>query len=168
MTVLAKLVPLFFWKCTCTFFFHTRSLTDRSQIVTDTCKNYVPNFIGRLLNHLYYYANENVSVKHLSLICITSILTTIYSLKNCSVYGGSCLNYSCKSLGSFGKNFVKFIEKKWKCYSPALVGPYWKKLCPLSWVRYSRPRAEFFQHGPSGWRTHTYINIYIVSLLGTG
>ena len=112
MTVLAKLVPLFFQKCTCAFLFRTRSLTDRSQIVTDTCKNYVSNFVGSLLNHLYHYANENVSMKHLSLICITSILTTIYSLKNCSVYGGSYLNYSCKSLGSFGKNFVKLIEKK--------------------------------------------------------
>ena len=111
VTVLAKLVPLFFQKCTCAFLFRTRSLTDRSQIVTDTCKNYVSNFVGSLLNHLYHYANENVSMKHLSLICITSILTTIYSLKKCSVYGGSCLNYNCKSLGSFGKNFVKFIGK---------------------------------------------------------
>ena len=38
------------------------------------------------------------------------------------------------------------------CYSPALVGPYWEKLCPRSRVRpeaagrgpYSRPRAQFF------------------------
>ena len=105
VTVLAKLVPLFFQKCTCAFFFHTRSLTDRSQILTDTCKNYVPNFIGSLLNHLYHYANENVSVKHLSLICITSILTTIYSLKNCSVYGRSCCNYNPKSFGFFWEEF---------------------------------------------------------------
>ena len=42
-----------------------------------------------LLNHLYNYANKNVSVKHLSLTCITSILATIYSLKNCSVHGRS-------------------------------------------------------------------------------
>ena len=51
------------------------------------------SFFGGLLNHLYQYANENVSVKYLSLICITSILTTIYSLKNCSVYGRSCRIY---------------------------------------------------------------------------
>ena len=33
------------------------------------------------------------------------------------------------------------------CYSPALVGPYWEKLCPLSRVRpeaASRQRAQFF------------------------
>ena len=54
------------------------------------------SLFGSLLNHLYPYANENVSVRHLSLSCITSILTTIYSLKNCSVYGRSCRIYSPK------------------------------------------------------------------------
>ena len=49
-----------------------------SQIVTDTGKNNVLKFVWKPLNHLYHYANENVPVKHLSLICITSILTTIY------------------------------------------------------------------------------------------
>ena len=86
VTVLAKLVQLFPQKCTCAFFFRTRSLTDRSQIVTDTCKNYVSNFVGSLLNRLYHYANENVSVKHLSLICITSILTTIIRPKLFSLW----------------------------------------------------------------------------------
>ena len=65
------------------------------------------SFFGSLLNHLYHDGNENVSVKHLSLICITSILTTFYSLKNCSVYGRSRCIYSPKSFESFGKNFVK-------------------------------------------------------------
>ena len=60
---------------------------------------------GRLLNHLYHNVNEKVSVKPLSLICITSILTTIHSLKNCSVFGR--LNRS----GSFAKNLVKFKGK---------------------------------------------------------
>ena len=86
VTVLAKLVQLFPQKCTCAFFFRTRSLTDRSQIVTDTCKNYVSNFVGSLLNRLYHYANENVSVKRLSLICITSILTTIIRQKLFSLW----------------------------------------------------------------------------------
>ena len=49
--------------------------------------------------------NKNVSVKHLSLICITSILTTIYSLKNCTVYGSSCRIYSPKLFGFFRKEF---------------------------------------------------------------
>ena len=46
VTVLAKLVPLFFRKCTCAFFL-TRSLIDRCQIVTDTCKNNVSNFFWK-------------------------------------------------------------------------------------------------------------------------
>ena len=60
---------------------------------------------GSLLNHLYHYASENVSVKHLSLICITSTLTTIYLLKICSVYGRSCRIYSPKSFGFFQNVF---------------------------------------------------------------
>ena len=39
VTVLVKLVPLFFLKYTCVFFFLTRSLIDGCQMVTDTCKN---------------------------------------------------------------------------------------------------------------------------------
>ena len=69
------------------------------------------SLFGSLLNHLYHYANENVSVKHLSLICITSILTTIYSLKNCSVYEDLAVNKTLNHSGSFGKNFVKFEKK---------------------------------------------------------
>ena len=72
---------------------------------------------GSLLNHLYHYASENVSVKHLSLICITFTLTTIYSLKNCSVYGRSCRIYSTKSFGFF-----------------------WKE----ARAAFSRPRSQFF------------------------
>ena len=49
--------------------------------------------------------NKNVSVKHLSLICFTSILTTIYSLENCTVYGISCRIYSPKLFGFFRKEF---------------------------------------------------------------
>ena len=43
------------------FFLLTRSLIDGSQIVTDACKNNVSKFVGSLLNHLYHYANENVT-----------------------------------------------------------------------------------------------------------
>ena len=63
------------------------------------------SLFGSLLNHLYHYVNENVSVKHLSLIYITSILTTLYSLKNCSVYRRSCGIYSPISFGFFRKEF---------------------------------------------------------------
>ena len=65
---------------------------------------------GSLLNHPYHYANGNVSVRHLSLICITSILTVIYSLKICSVYGRSCRNYSPKSFGFFCKEFRRVLK----------------------------------------------------------
>ena len=50
-------------------------------------------------------------MKLLSLICITSILTTIYSLRNCSVYEDLAVNKTLYHWGSFGKNFVKFSEK---------------------------------------------------------
>ena len=75
------------------------------------------SLFGILLNHLYHYASENVSVKHLSLICITSTLTTIYSLKNCSVYGRSCRIYSPISL-SLKKKVIYRLR----------VGPYGEKL----------------------------------------
>ena len=42
--------------------------------MTDSCKNNVSEFVWNLFNHLYHYANENVSEKLLSLICIASIL----------------------------------------------------------------------------------------------
>ena len=44
VTVPAKLVPLFFKS---SFFFLTRSLIDRFQIVTDTCKNNVSKFVWK-------------------------------------------------------------------------------------------------------------------------
>ena len=47
------------------FIFFTRSLIDRCQIVTDTCKNNVSKFVWKPLNHLYHYANKNVLVKRL-------------------------------------------------------------------------------------------------------
>ena len=65
---------------------------------------------GSLLNHPYHYANGNVSVRHLSLICITSIFTVIYSLKICSVYERSCRNYSPKSFGFFCKEFRRVLK----------------------------------------------------------
>ena len=87
--------------------------------MTNTCKNNISKFFGNLLNHLYPYANENVSMRHLSLICITSILTTIYSLENCSVYGRSCRGYKPKSFRFFRKEFRKVKKKKKKCFLPA-------------------------------------------------
>ena len=86
------------------------------------------SLFGSLLNHLYHYANENVSVKYLSLIWITSILTTIHSLKNCSVYGRSCRIYNPKSFGFFRKEF-RLVRKINKYIIYRLrVGPYGEKL----------------------------------------
>ena len=58
VTVLAKLVWLFS-KVYMHFFFLTRSLIDRYQIVTVTCIIMFQSLFGSLLNHLYHYANEN-------------------------------------------------------------------------------------------------------------
>ena len=46
MTVLAKLVLLVF-KCSYAFLFLARSVIDRCQIVTDTCKNNVSKFVWK-------------------------------------------------------------------------------------------------------------------------
>ena len=98
VTVLAKLVPLFF-KCSYAFFY-----LPLSNWQVSVCDRYLfQSLFGSLLN--YRYGNENVSLRHLSWICITSILTTIYSLKNCSVYGRSCRTYSPKSFGFLRKEF---------------------------------------------------------------
>ena len=69
--------------------------------MTDTCKNDVSNFVWKPLNNLYHYANENVSVKPLPYVCITSILTTVYSLKNLSVYEDLVVNTALNHSGSF-------------------------------------------------------------------
>ena len=92
--------------------------------MTGTCKIMFQSLFGSLLNHLYRYGNENVSVKPLSLICITPILTTIDSLKNRSV------NHSIKSVGFFGKNFVK-LQKKNVIHQPRSIS-IGEKLCALS------------------------------------
>ena len=47
-------------------------------------------------------------LNHLSLICITSILTTSYSLKNCQFMEDLAVFTALNHSGSFGKNFVKF------------------------------------------------------------
>ena len=116
------------------------------------------SLFGSLLNHLYHYANENVSVKHLSLICITSILTTIYSLKNCSVYGRSCRIYSPKSFGFFRKEFRQ-VKKKYVIYR-LRVGPYGEKLWPRSWkcCIYIKTSIIVFHHTnlPAGKLTYIY------------
>ena len=88
--IVVRVDELFFRKRTCTFF-HVLSnwQVSDSQILV---KIMLQSLFGSLINHLHHYANKNVLVKPFSLICITSTLTTIYSLKVCSVYWGSCRN----------------------------------------------------------------------------
>ena len=70
------------------------------------------SLFGSLLNHLYRYANENFSVRHLSLIYITSNLTTIHSLKILRFIEDLAVFTTLNHSGSFGKSFVKFKKKK--------------------------------------------------------
>ena len=96
---------LFFKSVHALSFFHTRSLIDRCQIETDTCQNNVSKFVWKPFKSPLSLRKWNVLVKHLPLICMTPILTTIYSLKNYSVYGRSWRLYSPKSFGFFRKEF---------------------------------------------------------------
>ena len=76
--------------------------------MTETCKNNFSKFVGSLLNHLYHYRNENVSVTLLSLICITSILSTIYSLKIVSFMVNLAVITALTHSGTFGDIFVSY------------------------------------------------------------
>ena len=114
------------------------------------------SLIGSLLNHLYQYANENVSVKPLSLIYITSITRSIIVqfIEDLTVI--TALNHS----GSFGKNSVKFKGKNENViHQPKTVRV--GNNCVL--CREYRPwpttsggtqdlRHSFSQYGPPGWR----------------
>ena len=67
-----------------------------------------------LLNRHYHYKKENISVRPLSLICITPLLNYHSLAKSSSVYGRYCHNYIpyFNHAGAFGKNFVKFKGEK--------------------------------------------------------
>ena len=123
--VFAKLVPLFFFKSILAFFFLKRSLIERCQIVTDTCKNNFSKFVGSLLNHLYHYANENVSVKLLSLICINLYFKYHLLAQNCFVYGKSCCNYSPNSFRFLWRysHFTVFFHSIF--ITEAFIDIYW-------------------------------------------
>ena len=104
VTVLAKLVLLVF-KCSFAFLFLARSLIDRCQIVTDTCKNNVSKFVWKpfksplslrklkcfaeasLLNLHHLYFNHHLPTQKL------------FSLWK------SCRIYVHKSFGFFRKEF---------------------------------------------------------------
>ena len=105
---------------------------------------------------------EIVSVKHLSLICHTSTLTTIYSLKNGSVHGKNfdkffkTLNMlftgkgsvhihprrprGCESISSQGgRADLKSTHSPWVSED----GPYSEKLWPRSWKCWKNEICRF-------------------------
>ena len=62
--------------------------------------------------------------------------------------------------GSFRNHLLGF-RKKLKCYSPAKVDPYWKKLCPLSCV--SKTSGIVFPNTDRPWLVNnTYIYFLII------
>ena len=81
VTALSELVPLFFKIVLPFFFFFLRALklTD-VRLWQILLKIMFQSFWKPFKSHLYHYANKNVSVKPLSLICISSILTTTQNL----------------------------------------------------------------------------------------
>ena len=81
-----------FLKSVHALFFLTRSVNAGCQIVTNNCKKNFKICLEAFKITFSITQIKNMSVKPLSLICITSILNTVYSLKSCSVYGGSCRN----------------------------------------------------------------------------
>ena len=96
--------------------------------MTDTGKNNVSKFVWKPFKSPLSLKNENenhenVSVRHLSLICITSFLTTIYSLKIVQFMEDLAVFTALNHSGSFGKNFFKL--KKKICYLPAKGWSVW-------------------------------------------
>ena len=101
VVVVVAVVVDIFKVCLC--FFLARFLIDRCQILTDICTKNVfksPIFITQI--KIFRWSH--------SLNCNTSVCST-YSLKNFSVHGGPCRNYSPDSLGFFWKTFRKVYEK---------------------------------------------------------
>ena len=77
------------------------------------------SLFGSLLNHLYRYGNENVSLRHPHFNLHHSKI--VQFMEDLAVF--TALNHS----GSFGKNFVKFKNNKYVIYR-LRVGPYGEKL----------------------------------------
>ena len=88
---------LFFKSVHALSFFHTRSLIDRCQIETETCQNNVSKFVWKPFKSPLSLRKWNGNDK--------GILTTIYSLKKCLVYGRFWRLYNPKSFGFFRKEF---------------------------------------------------------------
>ena len=111
------------------FFFLTRSLIDRCQIVTDTCKNNVSKFVWKPFKSPLSLRKWKSPLFYLPF----TRSRIVHFMEDLAV--STALNHS----GSFEKNFVKFknVIYRLRC------GPYCEKLWPRSW-KFSRPRSQFF------------------------
>ena len=87
-------------------------------------------FCLETLNDLLYYVSKNLSVKPLSSTWIISIFITICSLEIVQFVANLAMITALKCPG-LSHTFCCVAEKKLKGYSPAYVGPYLEKLCPL-------------------------------------
>ena len=167
MTVLTKLVLLVF-KCSYAFFL-ARSLIDRCQIVTDTCKNNVSKFVKKpfksplsLRKWKCFGVASLFNLHHLYFNYHFLAQKTVQFMEDLAVF--TAPNQS----GSFGKNFVKFQKKK-KCYLPAKGRSVWWKTMTSVWKMlasayglrqyFSRPRSQFFTIRTS----HPANNIYFLT-----
>ena len=164
MTVLAKLVPLFF-KCSCAFFFLTRSLIDRCQIVTDICKNNVSKFIWKPfkspLSLRKWKCFGEASLFNLHHLYFTTCSKIVQFMEDLAEF--IALNH----LGSFGKNLSSF--KKKKNYLPAEGQSVWWKTVTsvLKMLPSACGLGQYFQdldhsfspYGPPG-RQITHISFF--------
>ena len=85
--------------------------------------------------------------------------------KSCNLIGSESGQYSprpaCSQREVPFRNHSLGFRKIWKCYSPAIVGPYWEKLCPLSCVL---PEASDLGHSFFPIRTSRLVNnIYVTN-----
>ena len=162
MTVLAELVSLFS-KVYVRIFFLTRSLIDRCQMVTDTCKNNVSKFVWRpfksplsirkwkcfgevsLFNLYHLYFNYHLLAQKTVLFMEDLVVST-------------ALNHS----GSFGKNFAKLKTNKYIIYR-LRIGSYGEKLWPRSQfftTRTSQPANNIYLYMTCTALHVSYVVIY--------
>ena len=118
----------------------------------------VSSLSGNLLNDLRYLGET--SFLNLEYLCFYYYLLA----RNCTVRREPCHDYSSSGLS----HAFRCCKKKWLCYSPAHVGPYWKNyaLCLEypSILSIQDLGHSFSQYGPPGWWI-TYIYFFTCHVL---
>ena len=128
--------------------FLTLSLLNRCQIVTDTFKEMLQSLLASHLNHLFHYTNKNISVKPLFNLHYLSLFQLPFTRsKNCSAHGGSCRNYSPKSVGYTQAPTLRYVLYKRTCIhlliSMKTPCHLWQGKIPLARLSQSqRPRQK--------------------------